>query len=350
MPDPIPRNRSARGRRTRRLMRPRSWRGGPLRRTADNADDAAPFAPRCTVEGPPLHLDQPLRRTHSIVRPTPPLPAPPPPVTPAPPPLPPATPAAEPPEGANQTWPPAVPRSPARPARQRHRLVGPPRGVIGRVHPTRPRRAGTDATIGVSILSGIALVVGLLLPLLPLGAPASSTSKPPAIDRPGGAAPAPESRDPIPVIGPPAARPEAASGATRDSTHNQVTLLADRTMPGAQVTTGQPSPASLVTSPIGPARVADPGRRAGPATVDQGQSNAGQLDQARGKSWRRNGNTDSGGTPFPGPSAGNPRPPTSPPAGGGGTYGGPSAGGGTTWRPRPRRRHYRRQQDRTWLV
>lgn len=74
MPDPIPRNRSAHGRRGRRLARQRGWRRA-FRRTLDNAGGAEPGMPQqCTFAGPALRLDQPLRRTHDHTTPAAPRP------------------------------------------------------------------------------------------------------------------------------------------------------------------------------------------------------------------------------------------------------------------------------------
>jgi hypothetical protein len=76
MPDPIPRNRSAHGRRGRRLARQRGWRG-VFRRTLDDVGGADPTMPQqCTLAGPALRLDQPLRRTHDNATAPPPAPAP----------------------------------------------------------------------------------------------------------------------------------------------------------------------------------------------------------------------------------------------------------------------------------
>src|SRR4051812_4850719 len=69
MPDPIPRNRSAHRRRTRRLAGQRGWRGA-FRRTRDNAAEAEPAAPhQCQLAGPALYMDQPLRRTRDAEQP-----------------------------------------------------------------------------------------------------------------------------------------------------------------------------------------------------------------------------------------------------------------------------------------
>src|SRR5947209_19126131 len=74
MPDPIPRNRSAHGRRGRRLGRQRGWRGA-FRRTLDNVEGAEPTMPQqCALAGPALRLDQPLRRTNDNAAPAPPPP------------------------------------------------------------------------------------------------------------------------------------------------------------------------------------------------------------------------------------------------------------------------------------
>jgi hypothetical protein len=229
MPDPIPRNRSARNRRQRRLMRPRSWRGGPFRRARDNTDEAEPLVLHCTIEGPPLHLDQPLRRTRP---------------------------------------------PPARRTRRRTQRVRPIRARAGGAHRVRPRRASADAAVGVSILAGVALVMGLTLPLLPTGISTGSAAAPAVGDHADGAAPPPDRQDPGPVAGVPAAQPGAVVGVDRHATREQVTLLADRTRPTSQAPANQPSPAVVPSSPVQPAGATDLGRQVSPLTTSQGLSNA----------------------------------------------------------------------------
>src|SRR6476620_808844 len=87
MPDPIPRNRSAHGRRSRRPATHGFWRGRPRRRAQEDAEQAGPAAQlQCTPERPEVFANQPLRRPrqNAAQTPTPPAPAP----APAPPPAP----------------------------------------------------------------------------------------------------------------------------------------------------------------------------------------------------------------------------------------------------------------------
>ncbi len=300
MPDPIPRNRSAQHRRPRRFAGPKSWR----RRRHDHVADAEPALPQqCTVVGPPVYLDQPLPRTHEDTAPAPPPPA----VTsqlpqPQPPPPQPASPIASPlrrpvpvlpppdqplrrtqdttePEqpAPPQPLPPQPPPPrPRPPAIGRHR---PPRRVRLNARPPRPtrprtsRHAGTDVLVGGSLLAGVALVMGLVLPLLPLGASTDSTATPPVSDRGDGSVAAPAGRNPEPVSEAPTAPPGAVNEVDHGPTHNGVALLADRSAarPDVPVTVNQPPPAQL-PPPAPPAGVGN-GQRVDPVTVDQGRQN-----------------------------------------------------------------------------
>ena len=63
MPDPIPRNRSAHGRRSRRPATHGFWRGRPRQRAREDAEQAGPAAQlQCTPERPEVFANQPLRR------------------------------------------------------------------------------------------------------------------------------------------------------------------------------------------------------------------------------------------------------------------------------------------------
>jgi hypothetical protein len=298
MPDPIPRNRSARHRRPRRFAGPKSWRVRPFRRGHDNPGEAEPAVPQqCTVVGQPVYLDQPQVGTHEDAAPAPPLqpvtsplaprqPLPPPspqPVSPQP-----ASPIASPlrrtqdntepeqpapPQPLPPQPPPPRPRPPATRRDRPHRRVrlnaGPPRPPRLR----RPRPASTDVLVGGSLLAGVALVMGLVLPLLPLGASANSTATPPVSDRGGGSAVAPEVRDPDPVSEPPAVQPGAVHEVDHSPPRDGVALLADRSAarPDIPVTVNQPPPAQVPP----PADVGN-GRPVDPVAVDQGRQDTGR--------------------------------------------------------------------------
>ena len=84
MPDPIPRNRSAHGRRLRRPATQGRWRG-TRRRAREDAQQAGPAAQlQCTPEPPEVFASQPLRRPRQNATQTPPPPAPATPPPPAP--------------------------------------------------------------------------------------------------------------------------------------------------------------------------------------------------------------------------------------------------------------------------
>lgn len=325
MPDPIPRNRSAHGRRGRRLARQRGWRGA-FRRTRDN-DGAEPGMPQqCTFAGPALRLDQPLRRAHEHPDPTAPpspapadqpeqtlpthdntapLPAPPAPVVhaeppPRPPdsntdPAPPRVPAlrADPPlpsvrdntEQASSLRPPLPALRPHHALRRTHDNAQqappppqrPPAGPLTRppqplqrvranAEPPRPRaarqrRAGADVVIGASLVASVALVVGLTLPLLSSGAPSNPAALPPASEH-AGAAPAPDSQN---NPGARADQPAAVAAVNHGPARGPVTLLADRTAaaPGVPVQLPAPAQPAGVAGPVlqVESQAGDPGHR-----------------------------------------------------------------------------------------
>jgi hypothetical protein len=329
MPDPIPRNRSAQGRRSRRLaMR---WRRRPIQRTHDTVREAEPPAPQqCTTVGPPVYLDQPLRRIRettqgvlpsppvaappALLLPVPPPPAPvpsvpPPPSLPVPvsrptlPPLPvtppslppvseprpPARPVARPdrslqrnPHNTEPAQPfPSQPHPPTKPAtrqdqprRRAQSNTGPPR-------PPRPRRASTDALVGGSLLAGVALTMGLVLPLFPLRASSGATAAPPVSGSGGISATAPNGPTPNgpnlgPVGDPPATQPRTVEEVIHGPTRDGVTLLADRrtAQPNTPLAANPPGPQQR-PAPAQPAGAADPERRVDPGAVGQNEQRPG---------------------------------------------------------------------------
>jgi hypothetical protein len=346
MSDPIPRNRSAHRRRSRRLAGQRGWRGA-FRRTRDDVADAEPTAPQqCQLAGPALYMDQPLRRTRQAEQPVQrPVPQPDPPprptpdtITPAPPQLLAALPEQPPrrsPSDPGQTPP---PRPLARPATRRDQALQRPGVNAARPlppRPPRPRRASTDVAVGVSLLAGVALVVGLVLPLLPSDTPSPAASAPAASDQAGAAAAAPDGHDSKPAGAPVVAQPGAVAGVNRSPAQGRVALLADRsaTQPGIP-SANQAGVAAQLPAPAG---VFVAGQRVEPPAVDQGQPHTGQP-----------GGT---GYPDPGHHGGPPIPPAGTPDpqsgaerealerlarelaklqqnSGGGTGGGPTSGGG----------------------
>lgn len=279
MPDPIPRNRSAQNRRSRRLAM--GWRGRAFRRTRDAVEEAQPPAqPQCTVVGPPIYLDQPLRRSRENAEPAPPLPAPPvasppapllpvspQPLAPLPAPPPPVSPPPVPPQ----------PRLPVRPATRRDQPHRRARANPGQPRPPRPpwpRPTRTDLMIGGSLVAGIVLVMGLVLPLLPSGTSAGSTAIPAVRNHGGTAAAAPNGHGPDSVVDPPLPQPGVVGQVGHGPARDGVTLLADRsaTRPDAPVA-NQPSPAQL-PAPAQGASIANPGQRIDPidpTAVNQGQ-------------------------------------------------------------------------------
>jgi hypothetical protein len=268
MPDPIPRNRSAHGRRPRRLARQRGWRGA-FRRTRDNAGETEPAAPQqCQLAGPALYMDQPLRRTRDDAEQTPQLPVPRP-----------DQPVQRIPHHTEQS---PLPPPPARPAIRRdqpsQRSGINPGITTEQPRPPRrprPRRTRTDVAVGVSLVAGVALVVGLVLPLLPSDTPALWSSAPAASDHAGVAAAAPDGHHSEPVEGPLVAQPGAVTGINRGPTQGQIALLADRsaTQPVVAIAPNQAGAAAQLPSPAG---ISEPGRRVDPPAVSQGQPHTGQ--------------------------------------------------------------------------
>ncbi len=274
MPDPIPRNRSAHGRRSSRPATHGFWRGRPRRRAREDAEQAGPAAQlQCTPERPEVFANQPLRRPRQNAAQTatppapalPPAPAPalaPPPVpAPAPVPLPnrrdvgPGQPFSRPRQNTAQPELPPSPSpdlaiGPGQPLRRTRQNVGhpgptppPPRAVDGQVAgprqaPGRTRRNvrqpgrppsihRTDLIVG-GLVSAAALVVGIVaFPLLPSGTSTGSTTPPPASNHAGTAVAG--SGDSGPVRGQLAIQPSAPASPDHASTRGGVTLLSDQT-------------------------------------------------------------------------------------------------------------------------
>ncbi len=384
MPDPIPRNRSAHGRRLRRPATQGFWRGRPRRGARGNTDQPGPAVPQqCQPEMPEGFPSQPLRRPrHDVAQPGPaprPEPAPPLASVPVPPPVPPPVP-----RSAPAVVPPPVPRSapvsvhrplpvpppapapaprpvpaaqeigPAQPLRwapnspsqlepapppprARDRQAVGPRQALRRTrrnvrrvgHPPSPHR--TDVVVGV-LVSAAALIVGIVaFPLLPTG---TSTAPPPANDHAGAAVV--DSGAPGPVGGQLAVQPGVSPEPARAPTHQGVALLSDQTpVQRASVVpvAAQPAPAPQVAVPSVPNRISDGGfqpatplpvRRARSVAPTYGDSGSGgQL----GDSTPPVKPPPSGPPPVKPPPSG--PPPVDPPPNGPPTGGGTALGGGT---------------------
>jgi hypothetical protein len=331
MPDPIPRNRSAHGRRGRRLARQRGWRGA-FRRTLDN-DGAEPGMPQqCTFAGPALRLDQPLRRAHEHPGPTappspapadqpeqplpahdntaplPPLPAPPAPVVhaespPRPPdgntdPAPPRAPAlrTDPPlpsvrdntEQASSPRPPLPALRPHHPLRRTHDNAEqappppqrPPAGPLTRppqplqrvranAEPPRPR-AARQRRAGTDVVIGASLVASVAL-VVGLTLPLLSSGAP---SNPAALPPASEHASAAPAPdsqnnpGARADQPAAVAAVNHGPARGPVTLLADRTAAAPGMPVQLPAPAQ-------PAGVAGPVLQVESQAGDPGHRQAG---------------------------------------------------------------------------
>ncbi len=261
MPNPIPRNRSAGGRRPRRPARQRVWPTLPFRRPRVNIRQPGQPPPR--PQPPARHRTTPglpFRRPQENIR----QPGPPPP----------------------RQRPPArhraTPGLPFRRLLENIRRPGPPL-------PT-PTRSGTNVAVWVILCAVAALVVWIVLPVFPLGTSTGSTAAPPMSDT--GAAAAGDGA-PGPVGGQLAAPPGVSAGLDHDPTpeggtrddgtegHRAVGFpvapVAKRQPvpaappPSAQPPAAQPSPAAQPARPSEPADVADPGPSVDPPTVDQPQ-------------------------------------------------------------------------------
>lgn len=215
MSDPIPRNRSAHGRRPRRFARQRVWPGQLFRRPLRNV-------------GPPASC-------------------------------------------------PPQPRPPVRQAASPGQLFRPP-GIAGPsrspVPPLRqaPRRtqSGTEVAVGVLLLAVVTFVVWIVvLPFLPSGMSSGAMAAPPVSDHAD--VPAVGGNDPGPAGGQLAARPGALGLPDRGPTPahgTPVNLTAVNRGSGLPAAVSQPGSAA---PPSQPGEPADLGRRVGPPAADRVQ-------------------------------------------------------------------------------
>jgi hypothetical protein len=358
MPDPIPRNRSAHGRRSRRQATHGFWRGRPRRQARDDAEQAGPAAQlQCTPERPEVFANQPLRRPRqNAAQPaTPPAPAPAPapalalPPAPAPvlapvplpgmrdvglgqpfrrsrqntahpelPPSPSPDLAIGPGQPLRRPRPNAGHPEPTPPPRQaRARQVAGPRQAPRRTRrnvrqPGRPPSLHrTDLIVG-GLVSAAALVVGIVaFPLLPSGTFTGSTTPPPASDHAGTAVAS--SGDPGPVGGQLAIQPSAPASPDHAATRGGVTLLSDQTAVHRSATVpvvAPPAPAPQVAVPSGPSRSSYEGSPQ-PADLPQVQPRSVPTPYPSSGTGHHSG----GGTTPGDPPAGNPPPVKPPPSG-----------------------------------
>lgn len=272
MPDPIPRNRSARGRRARRPARQRAWPGQLFQRPRGNAGPPGPPPPPPPAV-PEVRLGDLFRRRREAPRPPELLPPPP---------------ARQqlglgqpfwrprgdvaPPEPA-----PPQPRPPARPrvrAGQRFRRPG------RRVAPPGPRRhrppglsrSGSNIAAGGLMVTMAVLAVWIVVPLLPSATPAGSTATP---SLPGRAdVPAPARTDPGPVSDQLAARPGTLAAPDRGpvaASETRPSLTAAHRSGGSPVAVGQADSAPQPVQPHIATNVADQGQRTDPSAGDHVQ-------------------------------------------------------------------------------
>lgn len=249
MPNPIPRNRSAGGRRPRRPARQRIWPSLPFRRPRVNIRQPGPPPPRPrpparhrATPGLPFRRPQPRPRPPARHR--------------------------------------ATPGLPFRRLLENIRRPGPPL-------PT-PTRSGTNVAVWVILCAVAALVVWIVLPVFPLGTSTGSTAVPPMSDT--GAATAGDGA-PGPVGGQLAAQPSESAGLDHDPTpeggtrddrnegHRAVgfpvaPVAKSKPVPAAQPPAAQPGPAAQPARPSEPANVADPGPGVDPPMVGQPQRRA----------------------------------------------------------------------------
>lgn len=256
MPDPIPRNRSARGRPARRPRRQRAW---PFQRPRGNAGIPGPLPPPPPPPAvPEVRLVDLFRRRRE--NPRPPEPLPPPPATQE--------------LGLGQPFrrprgtvelpepAPPQPRPPVR-AGQRFRRAG------RRTAPPGPRRhrtpglsrSGTNVAAGGLMVAMVVLAMWIVVPLLPSATPARSTATPPL---PGRAdVPTPGRTDPGPASDQLAARP----GTSAAPDHGPVIATeAHPSFTAAYRSNGSPVAASA-PQPVPPGNTAnatDLGQRANP--------------------------------------------------------------------------------------
>lgn len=278
MPDPIPRNRSARGRRPRRSVRQRIWPVRPAQRPTGNVEQPAP--PPRQQPPPARQRDWPnplfRRPQENTARHA----------QPAQQPRPPAhqrdrqpplfrRPRAN---TARHAQPRRQPRPPPRQRDPRNPLFRRPRANVRRPRLRLPQNAaqsGAKVAVGTLLLAVASLVVWIVVPLFPSGISSDAIAAPPLRDH-ADVAPAP-GNDPDPV-GDQLAAPDAVTGVDRDPAPESaapVDLTAVRRDSGLPVATSQPDSAQH-SQPSEPANVADLDRRADPPATDQGQRDAPQ--------------------------------------------------------------------------
>lgn len=239
MPNPIPRNRSARGSQPRRSTRLRLWPTVQFRRLRENNRQPGP---------PPPQPHRPARHRAA-----------------------PDLPLWRPQENNRQPGPPSPPRPPTR-----HRASAslPFRRLRENIRqlapPTIPRRASTHVVVGVVICIVAAFVVSIALPLLPWGTSSGPTAAPPKSGSADGAA---ADRDDSGSIGGQlAAGPDASAGLDRGSApegdiHHGLSGVHRGV--GFLVAGAQPGPAAQPAPPGGSAKVADLGQQGDPPAVGQ---------------------------------------------------------------------------------
>lgn len=273
MPDPFPRNRSARGRQARRPARQRVWPDLTFRRPRENVGprEPAPPQPRPPATGE-VRLGELFRRPRRNSGPPGPLPPQPPP---------PATQEVRlgqplrrprgdvgPPDPA-----PPQPRPPARPRVRTGQRFRHPRGNVappGRHWRPTPTPSGTGVVVGVFLLAVAAFAVWIVPPLFPSGASDRSTAAPPVRDHTDVAAPG----GPGPVGDQFAARPSSLAASDRGAIpaseirHN---LTAVHRGGGSPVAAGDSGSAPQPLQPDKPANATDLGQRVDPPRVDHVQ-------------------------------------------------------------------------------
>lgn len=272
MPDPIPRNRSARGRQPRRSVRQRIWPVRPAQRPRGNVEQPAP-PPR--QQPPPARLrdwPNPLlrrpqenagRHAQPTQRPRPPA--------------------------RQRDWPnplfrrsrentgrhaqPPRPRPPARQRDRRNPLFRRPRAHARRPGPRLPRNAvqsGAQVAVGTLLLAVASLVVWIVVPLfpsVPSGISSGTIAASPLRDH-ADVGPVP-GNDPVPVDDQPVAPPDAVTGADRGPVPESATpvdlttVRRDSELPATE-SKPNPAPPSQLSEPAN----ADLGRR-----LDQPEQN-----------------------------------------------------------------------------
>lgn len=242
MPDPIPRNRSARGQQARRPARQRVWPGQLFQRPRGNAGPPTPPPPQLR---PPATQDVSLgeffRRPRGNVGP--PEPAPP------------------------QPRPPARSRvRPGPPFRRSRGNVGPP----GRHRSPTRTRPSAEVMVGGLTLAVAVLAVWIIVPLFPSETFSGSTGAPPVgghanVATPGGNGPG-LVRDQLASPGA-LAGPDPGPIPVSEARHNLTAVHRGGELPAAASQPGSAQP----SQPSEPATVADLGRGVDPPATDRGQ-------------------------------------------------------------------------------